>query len=116
MIRAERVYGHLEADGTRRYLVDRLWPRGIKKEALHIDGWPKDGAPSNELRRWYGHDPDKEDEFRKRYFAELEANPGAWQPLLEAARHGDVTLLYSSTDAVRNNAIVLSEFLEQRLR
>ncbi len=111
MIKTERVYGHLEDDGTARFLVERLWPRGIKKEALQIDGWLKDVAPSTELRQWFGHDPAKWDEFRKRYFAELDANRDAWQPLLDAARRADVTLLYSAHDTEHNNAEALREYL-----
>jgi len=95
--------------------VERLWPRGLKKDALKLDGWLKDAAPSDGLRRWFGHDPAKWAEFKARYFAELEARPEAWRPLLEAARAGDVTLLFSARDAEHNNAVALKEFLEVRL-
>jgi len=99
-----------------RYLVDRLWPRGVKKAELHLDGWLKDVSPSNALRRRYHHDPTKWEEFRRRYFRELDANPAAWELLLQAARHGDVTLVYGAHDAERNNAVALKEYLEEKLR
>src|SRR4051812_2841341 len=84
-IEIARVYDAGETPG-RRYLVDRLWPRGIAKESVHLDGWLKDVAPSNELRRWFGHDPQRWEEFRRRYAAELDARPERWQLLLDAAR------------------------------
>jgi uncharacterized protein YeaO (DUF488 family) len=115
MIRAEQVYGHLAADGTPRFLVERLWPRGIKKESLAIDDWLRDVAPSSALRQWFGHDPAKWDEFRRRYFAELDSNPAAWEPLLGAARQGALTLLYSAHDTEHNNAVALQEYLERKL-
>ena len=102
------------ADGT-RLLVERLWPRGIKKTSLKMDSWLKDVAPSMELRKWFRHDPAKWEEFRRRYFVELEAKPETWQPIIEAARHGNVTLIYSSHDTEHNNAIALQEFLSARL-
>jgi uncharacterized protein YeaO (DUF488 family) len=111
MIQLERAYdAESRMDGT-RFLVERLWPRGVKKSTLKIESWLKDVAPSTELRKWFSHDPAKWDEFRRRYFAELKANPDAWQPLLEAARHGTVTLVYSSHDTEHNNAVALKEFL-----
>ena len=116
MIRTKRVYElPAEDDGT-RFLVERLWPRGMKKESLHMDAWLKDVAPSDALRRWFGHDPAKWAEFRDRYFAELEAAPEAIQPIVEAVRHGDVTLLYSAHDTEHNNAAALKEYLSQRRR
>ena len=99
----------------RRFLVDRLWPRGVKKEDLHLDGWFKEVAPSGELRRWFGHDPQRWEEFRRRYLAELDARPETWQPLLEAAREGDLTLLYGARDTEHNDAVVLRDFLTARL-
>jgi uncharacterized protein YeaO (DUF488 family) len=115
MIRLQRVYDiHRRSDGP-RYLVERLWPRGMKKESLPMDGWLKDVAPSNELRRWFGHDPDKWEEFQRRYRAELDVHPEAWQPLLEAAKHGDLTLYYSARDTEHNNALVLKHYLDGKL-
>jgi len=115
MIRVKRVYDPPAADDGARFLVERLWPRGMKKEALPMDGWPKDVAPSDALRRWFGHDPAKWAEFRRRYKAELDDNRAAWEPILEAARLGDVTLLYSAHDTEHNNALVLKTYLEERL-
>jgi uncharacterized protein YeaO (DUF488 family) len=104
-----------ESDGL-RYLVERLWPRGVKKAEVHLDGWLKDVAPSTALRKWFAHDPSKWTEFQRRYFAELNERPSTWSSILEAARHGAVTLIYSSRDAEHNNALALKLFLEQRLQ
>jgi uncharacterized protein YeaO (DUF488 family) len=115
MIHTKRVYDPaLPADGT-RVLVERLWPRGIKKEDMKMDEWLKDVAPSTELRRWFGHDPDKWDEFRRRYFLELDAHRPAWQRLVEAARQGPVTLLFSSHDTQHNNAVALKSYVEEHI-
>lgn len=114
-IRVKRVYDPPAPDDGKRFLVDRLWPRGLKKEALQLDGWLKEVAPSDGLRKWFGHDPAKWEEFQRRYFAELEARPEAWQPLLEEARKGTVTLLFSARDEQHNNAVALKIFLEHKL-
>lgn len=115
MITTKRVYESADpSDGT-RILVERLWPRGMRKEELTLDSWIKDVAPSTDLRRWFGHDPAKWEEFRNRYFAELDDHPIAWQPLLQAARKGNVTLLYSSRDTEHNNAAALEEYLNAHL-
>lgn len=116
MIHVKRVYEPVSAKDGQRFLVDRLWPRGIKKEDLKIAAWYKDAAPSNELRHWYGHDPDKWCEFNKRYFDELDRQPETWQPLLQAARQGDITLLFSSKELELNNAVTLKAYLSQRLK
>ncbi len=114
MIKLKRVYEAPEpADGT-RFLVERLWPRGIKKADLHLDAWPKDVAPSAALRRWFGHDPARWDEFRSRYSAELDGASRAWQPIAQAARTGTVTLLFSSHDQQHNNAVALKAYLDKR--
>jgi uncharacterized protein YeaO (DUF488 family) len=115
MIQLERAYDPPTRTGGTRFLVERLWPRGVKKTSLRIKDWLKDVAPSTELRRWFSHDPAKWDEFRRRYFAELESHPEAWKPIVEAARHGTVTLIYSSHDTEHNNAVALKEFLKRRL-
>lgn len=116
MIQTKRAYEPTnKTDGT-RILVERLWPRGIKKEALSLDTWLKDVAPSTELRQWFQHDPAKWQEFRKRYSRELEENPEPWQQLLSRARRGRLTLVYSSHDEEHNNAVALKEFLEQKLK
>lgn len=114
-IKIKRVYESLEADDGTRFFVERLWPRGMKKESLHMDGWLKDVAPSDALRRWFGHDPAKWTEFQGRYFAELDSRPDAIKPILEASRHGSVTLLYSAHDTVKNSAAALKEYLSKRL-
>ncbi len=115
MIKVERVYDHTVSGHGRRYLVERLWPRGIKKEELHLDAWLKDVAPSPELRKWFSHDPAKWEEFQRRYRAELDSHPEAWEPILEAARKGDVTLLYGARDREHNSAVLLKEYLQKRL-
>ncbi|HEV2118454.1 MAG TPA: DUF488 domain-containing protein [Terriglobales bacterium] len=115
MIQLKRAYEPAaKSDGT-RYLVERLWPRGVKKESLPVEAWLKDVAPSTGLRKWFSHDPARWAEFRHRYFQELKNNPQAWQPLLAAARRGRVTLVYSSHDTEHNNAVALKEFLQQHL-
>ena len=114
-IHVKRVYEAAAASDGARFLVDRLWPRGVKKESLKLDAWLKDAAPSHDLRRWFGDDAAKWAEFKRRYAAELDANPDAWQPIVEAARRGDVTLLYSKRDEVHNNAVALREYVEGRL-
>jgi uncharacterized protein YeaO (DUF488 family) len=116
MIKIKRVYEEVDlATDGKRFLVDRLWPRGKSKESLQIVAWLKAASPSNELRHWYGHDPAKWEEFQRRYGAELDAVPEAWAPLLEAAREGDITLLYSSKEIQINNAAALKIYLEDQL-
>jgi uncharacterized protein YeaO (DUF488 family) len=112
MIRIKRVYEPVEPQDGERYLVDRLWPRGINKEKLVLAAWLKEAAPSNDLRRWYAHDPAKWDEFRRRYFAELDGNSETRQILLEASARGNVTLLFSSRELEINNAEALKIYLE----
>lgn len=114
MIQTKRVYEPRQrGDGT-RFLVERLWPRGIKKEQLHAKAWLKEVAPSDELRRWFNHDPDKWVRFKRRYQAELDKKPEAWAPIQKAERKGNVTLLYSAHDIEHNNAIALKYFLERK--
>ncbi|HNQ95625.1 MAG TPA: DUF488 domain-containing protein [Anaerolineales bacterium] len=116
MLKIKRVYeAAAKSDGS-RFLVERLWPRGMKKESLKMKAWLKNVAPSADLRNWFAHDPLKWAEFQKRYQAELKANPAEWQPILEAAKQGDVTLLYSAHDLEHNNALALKKFLEKRLK
>jgi uncharacterized protein YeaO (DUF488 family) len=115
MIRLKRVSEVPSASDGARFLVERLWPRGIKKSSLPIEAWLKDVAPSTELRKWFGHKPARWNEFRTRYFNELEENSAAWLPLLKAARHGAVTLIYSSRDSECNNAVALLDFLAMKL-
>jgi uncharacterized protein YeaO (DUF488 family) len=113
MIKIKRVYEEAAAQDGARFLVERLWPRGLKKAALPMDGWLKEVAPSTGLRQWFGHDPQRWDEFKRRYFAELDAAPDAWASLQAAAQQGTVTLLYSARDTAHNGALALQEYLEQ---
>jgi uncharacterized protein YeaO (DUF488 family) len=117
MITLKRAYEPLSrADGI-RLLVERLWPRGIAKADLTVDEWLKEVGPSSELRKWFGHDPDKWDEFRRRYFRELDSRPEAWKPIVSAARRGGtVTLVYSSHDTQHNNAVALRDYLHAKTR
>ena len=110
-IQLKRAYDPPEEKDGARFLVDRLWPRGIKKEDLHLSGWLKEIAPSNALRKWFGHDPDQWEEFQRRYLSELEGKTEALQTLQQALRKGPVTLVYAAKDTERNNAVVLKEFL-----
>lgn len=115
MIRVKRVYEPpAKADGT-RLLVERLWPRGMKKESLRLDGWLREVSPSPALRKWYAHQPERWPEFQRRYRLELDANPAAWQPIHDLARNGPVTLLFSARDAERNSAALLVQYLESKL-
>jgi uncharacterized protein YeaO (DUF488 family) len=115
-IQLKRAYeSHSAQDGT-RFLVERLWPRGVTKAALADAQWLRDAAPSAELRKWFNHDPQRWNEFRRRYFAELKSDgTDALSPILEAARESTVTLLFSSHDTEHNNAVALKEFLEHSL-
>ena len=115
MINVKRVYEPPDPGDGRRFLVDRIWPRGLKREDLQLDGWLKDVAPSAGLRPWFGHDLNRWPEFRRRYLEELRAHPDAVQPLLDAARHGPVSLLFAARDTERNNAVVLKAYLDEQL-
>lgn len=115
MIKVKRVYEPPDPGDGARFLVDRLWPRGLKRDALQLTDWLKEVAPGNDLRRWFNHDPAKWDEFQRRYFAELDQKPGALHPILNAARRGTVTLLYSARALEYNNAVALKAYLEQKL-
>jgi uncharacterized protein YeaO (DUF488 family) len=103
-----------KSDGC-RILVDRIWPRGITKGDLQVDAWLKDLAPSTGLRKWFGHDPKKWDEFRKRYVRELEQHSGALDELIARAKAGHVTLVFGAKDSEHNNAVALKQQLELRL-
>jgi uncharacterized protein YeaO (DUF488 family) len=115
MIRLKRAYEAAENADGKRYLVDRVWPRGLTKDKLHIDSWLKDVAPSTELRKWFGHDPARWNEFQSRYRKELSAHTEALAPLLDAARRGNVTLVYGARDTEHNQAVVLKQVLEEHL-
>lgn len=111
-IKTKRIYEKPARSDGRRILIDRLWPRGISKEKAEVVFWAKSIAPSNELRKWYQHDPAKWEEFRKRYFAELDENPDGVAELREHLVGGTVTLLFSSRETELNNATALLEYLE----
>jgi uncharacterized protein YeaO (DUF488 family) len=115
VIQIKRVYDPPAKEDGARFLVERLWPRGMKKDALQMDAWCKNLAPSRDLRRWFSHDPAKWKEFQRRYRAELADNPAACQPLLDSAKQGNITLLYSAHDTGHNNALALKSYLEERL-
>jgi len=113
MIRLKRVYDpHADSDG-KRILVDRLWPRGIKKEDAGLDLWLKDIAPSDGLRKWFSHDPSRWQEFKKRYRKELEDRQDLISDLRTEARNKTVTLLFAAKDTERNNAVALKEIIEE---
>lgn len=116
MITLKRAYDPVSPKDGTRLLVERLWPRGVSKATLRIEAWLKDVGPSTGLRKWFGHDPERWDEFRRRYRRELDSNREAWQPIVSAARRGPVTLVYSSHDTEHNNAVALQEYLETRMR
>ena len=111
-----RVYELTDFGDRPSFLVERLWPRGVRRDALAGAQWLPEVGPSTELRKWFDHDPAKWDEFRRRYVAELDASPEAWQPPAEAAAAGDITLLYSSRDTEHNNAVALRGYLTARGR
>ncbi|HEY2514836.1 MAG TPA: DUF488 family protein [Polyangiaceae bacterium] len=113
-IQVERAYASPHGKSGARFLVDRLWPRGVSREALHLDGWLKEIAPSDELRRWFDHDPKRWEEFEERYFAELDENAEALAPLRQAVKRGGVTLVFGAKDEERNNAVALRDYLTRR--
>jgi len=111
-LKVKRAYDDPAASDGRRILVDALWPRGVSKTTLKLHDWWKDLAPSTELRKWYGHEPDKWPEFRKRYAAELKKKPEAVERLRVLSGEGTVTLVYSSREEERNNAVALKMLIE----
>jgi uncharacterized protein YeaO (DUF488 family) len=114
MIRIERIYSKSLSHDNVYYtiLVDRLWSRGIRKDQVRVDLWLKDIAPSHQLRRWFGYDPAKWDEFKKRYFAELETKAELVRVILDKAKNGPVCLLYGARDEKHNDAVALKELLD----
>ena len=113
-IQIKRVYDRPSRTDGRRILVDRLWPRGMSKAVAAIDFWAKEAAPSHELRRWYGHAPEKWPEFKRRYFAELDTHGEVVTQLRREMGRGTATLLFSSKETRLNNAVALKEYLEFR--
>lgn len=112
MIQIKRAYDTLSAEDGYRILVDRIWPRGVSKDELKADLWLKEVAPSNELRKWFNHDPAKWDEFKKRYRKELEDNQAFGELKQLIAKEQTVTLLFGASDPTHNQAAALKEFLE----
>ncbi|WOB92850.1 DUF488 domain-containing protein [Providencia sp. PROV175] len=115
MIKCKRVYDPVDDNDGYRVLIDRLWPRGIKKTDLQHDSWNKDVAPSNELRKWFHQNTDQFAQFIERYQQELN-NTTAWQALVSQAKQGDLTLLDSAKNTEHNQAIVLKAFLEDKMQ
>lgn len=115
MVKVKRAYEAPSARDGQRFLVERLWPRGVRKEDLPLAAWVKDAAPSTALRQWFAHDPAKWNEFRRRYRRELEAHEEALAPIRQAMRRGTVTLIYGARDTEHNAAIALREYLAGRL-
>ena len=113
VIKVKRIYQAADQKDGFRILVDRVWPRGLTKEAARIDLWLKDVAPSTPLRKWFGHDPALWDEFRNRYFAELDQNRGPVEQILSKAKKERVTLLFGAKDEKHNNAVALKEYLDK---
>lgn len=113
--RLKRVYDAPERKDGHRVLVDRVWPRGLRREDAAIDEWLRDIAPSSELRRWFGHDRTRWDEFVRRYHGELDAMPETIEALLETGRRQTVTLCFGARDRECNNAVALKRYLDQRM-
>lgn len=112
-VQLKRVYDKpAKADG-RRILVDRIWPRGLKKKYARIDEWFKEVAPTTGLRKWFGHDPSRWEEFKKRYFRELDNHRERVQQLVRESKKRTVTLLFGAKDTEHNNAVALKEYLEK---
>jgi uncharacterized protein YeaO (DUF488 family) len=110
----KRVYEKPSPDDGYRFLAERLWPRGLRKDSAQLHGWVREAAPSTPLRQWFSHQIPRWEEFQRRYRLELEANPDAWKPILDAAAKGRVTLLFSSRDTEHNNVVALRTFLLER--
>ncbi len=113
MIKIKRIYDPPQKDDGTRILVDHLWPRGIRKEEAKIDYWAKNIAPSSELRKWFNHDPEKWQEFKRKYFIELSKEPQEIEKIKQNLKSGDIALIYSAKDELNNNAVVLKEYLER---
>ena len=115
MLKIKRVYDPPSPNDGKRILIDRLWPRGLKKEDAKVDDWIKEVAPSTELRTLYGHDPKKWSEFKRRFFSELRRRQDLVEGIVSASRKGTVTLLFGSREERFNNAVALKEFVEARM-
>ncbi len=113
-IRLKRAYEPPAPDDGTRILIDRLWPRGVKKTDAAIDEWTKEIAPSTKLRKWFGHDPERWQEFRRRYQSEIRQHPEEFARLRTLAQHGRITLVFSAHDEAHNDAVVLKDLLLDR--
>jgi uncharacterized protein YeaO (DUF488 family) len=113
-VRLKRAYEHPDPEDGTRILIDRLWPRGISKQAAALDLWMKDIAPSSELRKWFAHDPARWQDFRRRYAEEVRRNTERFSELRALARDGPITLVYGAHDEVHNDAVVLRDLLLER--
>ena len=119
IIRIERIYDNPKGDNSFRILVDRLWPRGLSKEKARVDLWQKDIAPSNSLRKWFGHDEKKWDEFKRKYFKELDKKNDSdtvYRIIKMAKEQNSITLLYGTKEKRFNNAIALKEYLQGKIK
>lgn len=114
-VRLKRAYDSAEPTDGYRVLIDRLWPRGVSRDRAKLDGWEKELAPSKDLRQWFGHEPDRFDEFRRRYIEELRSQRPRLTALRRRARRGTLTLVYSAHDAECNDAVVVAEILRRGL-
>lgn len=115
MIKVERIYSTPENDGF-RILVDRLWPRGLSKDKVKLDMWLKEIGPSHELRKWFGHDPDNWNEFKDKFFQELDQKKELIDQIVSRAKEGDVVLLFGAKDEEHNNAVALKEYIDSRMK
>lgn len=115
MIKVERIYSASESEGF-RILVDRLWPRGLSKDKVKLDLWLKEIGPSNELRKWFGHDPDKWSEFKDKFFQELDKKKDLTDQVAAKAKEGDVILLFGAKNEEYNNAVALKEYIDTRMK
>jgi uncharacterized protein YeaO (DUF488 family) len=116
MIKIERIYNNPGGNKSFRILVDRLWPRGLSKDKVKVDLWQKDIGPSNSLRKWFGHDEEKWNEFKRRYFKELDKNIDSVNEILDKVNEESITLLYGSKEEKFNNAVALKEYLEEKIK
>lgn len=116
MLKLKRAYEPVSPTDGIRLLVERLWPRGISKDRLKLDGWMREVGPTTALRKWFGHDPAKWPQFRTRYFRELDSRPDSWAPIASLAKRRTVTLVYSSHDEAHNNAVALRDYLQSKAR
>lgn len=114
-VRRKRAYEPAEPDDGYRILIDRLWPRGVSRQRARLDEWNRELAPSAELRRWFGHDPERFAEFRRRYLEELRGRRAELSELRRRAREGRLTLVYGAKDSEHNDAVVLAEVLRRGL-